>query len=154
MRNLLGEFIVTPATIAEELISSCQNKFQLEVKSNTAQGFVLYTGAGILKDNKNGFHGISGFYSIHKDDVCLYVGKSDSSIGRRLSRFVKEVRGKSRFDENHPAGKKYRTMWGDDLSGLTVHVYPCNPQDHISHTEVENNMIRILNPILNRRKRT
>ena len=154
MRNLLGEFIVTPAAIAEELINSCQNKFQLEVKSNTNQGFVLYTGAGILKDNKNGFHGISGFYSIHKDDICLYVGKSDSSIGRRLSRFVKEVRGKSRFDESHPAGKKYRTMWGDDLSGLTVRVYPCNQQDHISHTEVENNMIRILNPILNRRKRT
>ena len=153
MRNLLGEFIVTPETIAEELIVSCQNEFKLEAKSNTNQGFVLYTGDGILKDAKNGFHGVSGFYSMHKSDICLYVGKSDSSIGRRLSRFVKEVKGKSRFDENHPAAKKYRAMWGDDLSEITVRVYPCNRQDHISHTEVENNMIRLLNPILNRRKR-
>ena len=154
MRDLFGKFIVTPATIAEELINSYKDEFEIEARPNTKQGFILYTGNGVLKDDKKGYHNVSGLYSIHKDGKCLYVGKSDSSIGSRISRFVKEVQGKSRFDEKHPAGKKYRSYWGSDLSGVTVRVYPCTRQDLIRHNKIENSMISILNPVLNRKKRS
>ena len=153
MRNLCGEYIVTPELIADELIQSCNIDVKLEVKPDTNQGFVLYTGDGILKSAKSCFYGVCGFYSIHNESSCLYVGKSDVSIGMRISRFVKEVQGKSRFDEAHPAAKKYRAMWGSDVSGLSVRVYPCIKQDNIVHTEIEKNLIRMLNPVLNSKGR-
>ena len=66
-------------------------------------------------------HKLPGFYSIFKDDVLEYIGRSDSDIGNRLSRFVKEVNLKSRHDENHPAGKKWRAWHGiGNFSGCKV----------------------------------
>lgn len=39
---------------------------------------------------------------------CLYSGRSDNSMRQRVYRFMKELHGVSRDDENHPAGKKAR----------------------------------------------
>jgi hypothetical protein len=53
-----------------------------------------------------------GIYMIfrQKFDVeeCLYVGVSGRSIATRLYRFIKELEGKSRKDEKHPAANKAR----------------------------------------------
>lgn len=55
---------------------------------------------------------VPGLYAIFekKNGVmrCLYCGSSNSSIYYRIYRFVKELRGVSRHDENHPAARKAR----------------------------------------------
>lgn len=49
-----------------------------------------------------------GLYALYKENICLYVGKSHRSIQYRLYRFAKELLGRSRDDESHPAAKKAR----------------------------------------------
>lgn len=153
MKNLFGEYIITPELIAEELINSCSEETAIRPVKDTKQGFELYVNEGVAKTNRKGYHSDTGFYSIHRDGLCLYVGKSETSIGMRIARFVKEVNGKSRFDENHPAAKKYKTMWGSDLAGVTVKIYPCDIQSYVEHKQIETHMIRLLNPLLNVKSR-
>lgn len=53
-----------------------------------------------------------GLYAIFEKSngkfSCLYSGRSDNSMRQRVYRFMKELHGVSREDENHPAGKKAR----------------------------------------------
>lgn len=54
----------------------------------------------------------AGLYAIYEKTStslsCLYTGTSNSSMHRRVYRFVKELRGVSRHDEDHPGAKKAR----------------------------------------------
>ena len=49
-----------------------------------------------------------GIYAIYHGNECLYVGFSLSDVRYRLSRWKKELAGKSRWDESHPGAKKAR----------------------------------------------
>ena len=55
----------------------------------------------------------------------------------------------SRSDETHSAATKYRTMWGEDFSGMTIRIYPMTDQSDISSDDIEISMIRVLKPLLN-----
>jgi hypothetical protein len=152
MKNLLGNYVVTPDHIAQELIISNVAQHDIFARDATKQGFMLSDDSGILKNQKSSHHGVKGFYAIYKNGVCLYLGKSDVSIGTRLGRFVKEVYGRSRLDEDHPAARRYRAIWGRDLSGVTVRLFPCISQNDITHLEIETNLRRMLKPLLNSKR--
>jgi hypothetical protein len=62
---------------------------------------------------------------------------------------VKEVRRMSRSDEKHPAATKYRSMWGEDFSNMTIRLYPLVQQTYLSHDDIEKSLIRMLKPLLN-----
>lgn len=55
---------------------------------------------------------VPGFYVIYEktpnSQTCLYVGSSLSSVSYRIYRYAKELRDKSRKDENHPGAAKAR----------------------------------------------
>lgn len=153
-RDLLGNVIGIDSVIADEILSSDAKTYWFEGLPQTVQGFRLYTKGISHKKYSNGYHGVMGYYTIYKanndptqKDLCLYHGKA-TSIGGRLSRFYKEVKNMSRPDENHPAGKKYRKTWGEDMSDVYVKVYPCGDNSLTENVEVE--MIMSLRPILNR----
>jgi hypothetical protein len=82
-------------------------------------------------------YGRAGIYMIFrkKFDVeeCLYVGVTGRSIATRLYRFIKELEGKSRKDENHPAAKKARK----DGVKSTDHLYTriIYKDDVLNHTD-------------------
>ena len=98
-------------------------------------------------------NGVS-FYVIYKgypDDfgIPMYVGESMTSVGTRISRFVKEVMNNSRSDENHSAARKWRGYFGSDLSECYVRVFEESAQFGGSHLEIEAELKRRLNPLLN-----
>ena len=153
-RDLLGNVIGIEELIAEDILSSGDNTYWFEGNDATIQGFRLYTKGIGVKNYSSGYHGVPGYYTIYKknndpagNDLCLYHGGT-TSIGRRLSRFYKEVKNMSRYDEKHPAGTKYRKTWGKDVSDVYVKVYPCSEKD--VNEDVELAMIRSLRPLLNR----
>ena len=152
--DLVGNTIGYEEVIANELLSSTPRVYWFEGVESTVQGFRLYTKGVNTKTYSKGYHGVMGYYTIYKAnndpsqaDLCLYHGKTNS-IGRRLSRFYKEVKNKSHPLENHPAGKKYRETWSDDVSDVYIKLYPCNPKDFSEDIELE--MIRSLRPLFNR----
>lgn len=55
---------------------------------------------------------VSGIYAIYEktkvSTTCLYVGSTGYSMHQRVYRFVKELRGLSRDDEEHSAATKAR----------------------------------------------
>jgi hypothetical protein len=65
-------------------------------------------------------HSTPGFYAIFKNNTLEYIGYSSSSIGCRISRFVKEVNCKSRSDENYPAARKWRRWNGNNFDGCHI----------------------------------
>jgi hypothetical protein len=154
MINLVGEHIISVDDIADRLLSANPEYFKIAIKPDTVQGFELYTEEGILKEYQQCYYMVDGMYSIHKGTHCLYVGESGRSIGTRLSRWIKEINQKSRPDESHSAAKKYRSMWGNDLNGMTVRLYPCREQVSFSRKQIEKALIRKLNPLLNVRGKT
>lgn len=149
MINLLGQHYLSADEIADRLLEVNFEHFRIAVRPDTIQGFDLYTDDGVLRERELCHYNEAGMYSIHKQSHCLYVGESGRSIGTRLSRWIKEINQKSRRDENHSAAKKYRSMWGNDLSGMTVRIYPCKEQETTTRDQIELALIRKLNPLLN-----
>ena len=56
---------------------------------------------------------------------------------------------KSRADENHSAAKKWRTFFGSDLSDCYVRIFDEDNQVGATHKEIESELKRRLNPLLN-----
>lgn len=154
MINLFGEYVVTESDIARNLIKDPAEVYNVENVDDTKQGFRLVKDQGVLQTTHPGYHTKTGFYSIYRKDTCIYVGYTKKSIGNRISRFLKEVRGKSRFTETHPAANKFITMWGRDVSDVTIKVYPYLKSNTVRFSEIESHMIKQLNPILNSKKHT
>jgi hypothetical protein len=149
MLNLVGQYVFTADDIAESLVEYCDTSYNITIAPDTKMGFKLTHDTGILEKKSDPIHQKSGFYSIWKDHHCLYTGKSGTSMGTRLGRFVKEVRRMSRSDEKHPAATKYRSMWGEDFSNMTIRLYPLVQQTYLSHDDIEKSLIRMLKPLLN-----
>ena len=68
-----------------------------------------------------------GLYAIYEKTInnmsCLYTGGSNYSMRQRVYRFVKELHGVSRHDENHPGAKKARRA-GVNPNNLLVKFFP------------------------------
>jgi hypothetical protein len=69
----------------------------------------------------------AGLYAIYESTKsnlsCLYTGTSNYSMRQRVYRFVKELHGVSRHDEDHPGGKKARRA-GIDPRHIYVKFFP------------------------------
>ena len=158
MKNLLGEHIATSSEIVNDLLSQPISSAKISHRDGTKQGFLLTKGTGLLEEKMKGFHGIPGIYVIYRgnpcesDSVCWYVGESQGTIGGRLSRFVKEVTFNSRRDEDHAAGRKWRNLFGEDLSNAYVRVFDIQEQDAVTHKEIEDEMVRRLKPLANQKR--
>lgn len=69
----------------------------------------------------------AGLYAIYEkkgqEFSCLYTGSSNYSMRQRVYRFVKELHGVSRHDEDHPGGRKAR-LTGTDPRSIYVKFFP------------------------------
>lgn len=154
MKNLMGEHIATADVVVDTLLAQKLSCAKVSHVDDTKQGFTLTKGTGLLEEKQKGFHGKPGLYVIYKGHpehfgVPMYVGESEVSVGTRLSRFVKEAMNKSRLDENHSAAKKWRTFFGSDLDDCYVRVFDEEIQSTVTHKEIESELKRRLNPLLN-----
>ena len=154
MKNLMGEHIATADVIVDTLLSQKLSCFKVSHNTGTDQGFTLSNDEGLLEEKQSGFHLKPGFYVIYKghpedSGEALYVGESEVSVGQRISRFVKEIMNKSRSDENHSAARKWRTYFGSELDDCYVRVFDEDIQSTVTHKEIESELKRRLNPLLN-----
>jgi hypothetical protein len=150
--NLFGEYVVEPSDVAEKVLNSCYLHADLSPTSGTKQGLRLTSDQGLLQKTLTKETRRPGIYIIYKDETCLYVGASETSVANRLSRFVKEVQMNSRSDESHSAGEKYRRYYGEDFEGLHVYFYDIEGNSSFDLKRVEKEIIRMYNPVLNVRR--
>jgi hypothetical protein len=146
-RNIFGEYTLTCAEIAQNLLDENTELYQVSHSIGTKQGFYLMNGStqlsGVMK---------TGFYTLYKNDKPIYVGYSmneKQGLSNRISRFVKEVLGNSNSKENHSAAKKYRFYYGTDFSDLKLSVMKYPKVHNITAKEIEKSLIKKLKPILN-----
>lgn len=165
MRNLYNEEVVTASDIAQVLLREIDKCPGLKLKgksSDCPMAFSIEMPADNLLNTYNNFNIESlnrkaGVYCIYKENKPIYLGASDTSIGNRISRFVKEVWGKSRHDESHPAAKKYRNYFGrGNFESLTVRYVEYKKPNNINlvskrrgDDSIETNLVRVIKPLLN-----
>lgn len=146
-KNLFGEVIFNPSDIAKSLIEENTQVYDLIPMPGTKQGFVLSS------KESDGYPFVTGFYTILLKDTVLYCGYSMSpknGIYNRISRWVKEVKGSSTLKEKHPAAKKFRYMYGRNLTNLKVKLMPYHSSDKNTIKAIEKSLIAIQNPWLNK----
>ena len=155
-RNFVNEMTVGANDVADDLLKKLnfQKKYVFKSEnSNKPMSFQLESllfGSPRRKDLDD-----AGFYIVYRFGTPLYVGTSSSSVANRLARFAKEVHGKSRSDENHPAANKYRHHYGrSNFVGLEVRFYLFEPPKNISLEAIEEALIRKIKPIYNVRYNT
>jgi hypothetical protein len=146
-RNLYGEIVVTPSEVVDKLLPlSKMYKFSGRLTKKAAAP-VVGEGLDTLKRKEYDY---PGFYIIYRNGQCIYVGCSKSSIAKRLTRFIKAVYCRLRFDESHPAGKKYQEMYGrENVDGLTVQICEFVPPPNMEMESIERELIHRLKPIFN-----
>jgi hypothetical protein len=99
-----------------------------------------------------------GLYSIYRKIgdgyECLYVGQSNSNIGYRIYRFMKELEGRSRKDESHPGAKKARKRGVKPTDNLYLKIVDMNeidPQYH--HLPLDEYVVPLLSPKFNKKRK-
>jgi len=99
-----------------------------------------------------------GIYLIYKktnQSVLLYVGCATSCIYGRITRFIAQVNGTIREDENHPAAKKYVNIFGNDLNDLYFKYILIEDSNLLEGTfhhtvfDLENLLIKKYEPLFN-----
>ena len=119
-------------------------RYQLSVVEDTLQGFTLEPRPPMTLC-------MPGIYGIYRYNELLYIGSG--KMHSRISRFVKEVRGLSRADENFSAARKYREMWGSNLEGVEVMFCPYfEVTDGYPMGTIEVFLIQKLKPLLNTKR--
>jgi hypothetical protein len=142
-RNIFFEIQYEPEDFLPLFLKeiSLDNFEKVIIREETAQGF--FTNRKLAN---------RGIYILYKNEQPIYVGCSESSIHKRIGRFISGVRGTERPDENHSAAYKYIDIFGRDLSDITVKTISISPQDlpeYINLTDIENTLIYSLKPLLN-----
>jgi hypothetical protein len=119
-------------------------RYKLNAVPDTKQGFTLQPRPPMSLD-------MPGIYGIYRKGTLLYIGSG--YMHTRISRFVKEVQGNSRLDENFPAAKKYRTMWGSNFEGVEIMFCPYfETDDGYPIDVIEAFLIQKLQPLLNTKR--
>ena len=81
-----------------------------------------------------------GLYAIYEKSknslTCIYTGSSKYSMRQRVYRFIKEIRGVSRPDEDHPGAKKARNA-GVNPENLYVKFFPRSEFPRITNVKVD-----------------
>lgn len=111
--TLFGEEKLSRLEYAKLLISLSENRppiflrRHLDLKHQISFGtYDLQNDKRIVVSQKPGIYTL--FRRKFNSDECLYVGCTDCDIRNRIYRFIKELEGKSRKDETHPAATKAR----------------------------------------------
>ena len=149
--NLYGETVMGIDDVCKMLTQRSVNNGVFDLIPNqvcTKQGYYLSPKAHVS------VHKLPGFYSIFKENILEYIGKSECDIGYRLSRFVKEVNFESRSDESHGAGDKWRTWYGfrnfDNCKIMFSEYYPFEAKEHLfSYEAIEKHLIYLYKPRMN-----
>jgi hypothetical protein len=149
--NLYGDKVLSLDDVCEEINKRAMSNGVYELNFN-------------MLSEKQGFwfnplpkfttHQTPGFYAIFKNNRLEYIGYSSNSIGSRISRFVKEVNHKSRYDEGHPAANKWRRWNGSNFENCHVMFCEFNKYDihtygQYSYESIEKHLIKTHKPRLN-----
>jgi hypothetical protein len=148
MNVLTGKLQLDMDDVALEVQKNAMRigRYKLSVVEDTLQGFTLEP----LPPQSLC---MPGLYGIYRHNKLLYFGSSTDDMHYRISRFIKEVRGLSRLDEGHAAGKKYREMWGSNLDDVEIMFCPyINTKDSYPMGTIEAYLIQKLKPLLNTRR--
>lgn len=119
LRDVFGDMHYEPRDVARKAITMALHLPFYNIET-------YWSGVQFYDENKNqvSLSNKYGLYAIYKDNVCLYVGQTFSSIYYRIYRFQKELLGLSRHDENHPAASKARLDGLKDLHGCKIKYIP------------------------------
>ena len=154
--NLFNEYVQEESDFVNPILSQFKSNgpISFDLSPGTIQGLEMYSENGVAVSHSK-LH-MAGFYAIYKNEGifhrCIYIGSTSTSIASRLSRFVKEVNGYSTPDENHPAAKKYRELYGNDLSGVYfVYSNLSFTTKEVTQEDVEYCLIRELKGQFNKR---
>jgi len=126
--DLFGEQHFEPLDVARKAIAMSFKYPFFKIKT-TSYG-VSFRDKNNQRVNLNDRYGL---YAIYKNDVCLYVGETFSSIYYRVYRFQKELLGHSREDENHAAASRAKADGINDLDECMIKFIP----HHVFMNEVE-----------------
>jgi hypothetical protein len=142
-RNIFGNIYLEAIDYLPLLLDefNSQPHYEILVNENTSHGF----STNVKVPEK-------GIYCIYKNDNALYVGCTQSSIRNRLGRFIAAVRGTEHPEESHAGGYKYRSLFGDDLSGVTFKYCNLDSSDlpnNLSVKDVEYELIKSIKPLFN-----
>jgi hypothetical protein len=146
-KNLFGEIVSEPIDYAMEIIKEFEDQYgiRFEPNLNKITGFHYWNDGAFPANNG------PTIYCVFKDNEPIYVGmtKRKNGLRVRLSRFCCELMEKTEKTGNHPGAKKYKKMHKEDYSGLIVKYVSVNPASFIKLEEIEQEVIRILNPMFN-----
>lgn len=82
----------------------------------------------------------AGLYAIYEKTStsisCLYVGRTGYSMHQRVYRFMKELYGISRHDEDHPAAKKARKA-GVEPNNIYVKFFPSSEFPKLNNVRID-----------------
>lgn len=150
-RNFVNEIDVDANDVADDLLKKLNFQKKYIFKSENPNKPMSFQLESLLFESpRRKDLDDAGFYIVYRFNAPLYVGTSSGSVATRLSRFTKEVHGKSRSDENHPAANKYRNHYGrSNFVGLEVRFYLFEPPKNISLEAIEEALIRKIKPIYN-----
>jgi len=147
--NLYGETILCINEVCDIVEKRAMRNgfFELNFSLNSEkQGFWLQPRSAFS------VHDTPGIYSIFKDKHLEYIGQG-ASIGGRLSRFVKGVLMKNRYDEGFSAADKWATWHGRKLDNCYVmfaEYYDFDQKEYgYSRETIENHLIMRHNPRMN-----
>ena len=145
--NVCGEKQMTLESFAESVIEKSMEYGSLYVYP------IEYTSSGFTTNSVQPVSlSVAGTYAIFRENELHYIGQTELSIRIRIARFIKEARGLSRYDENHPAAEKWRKLYGKgNLEGMNIMFCPASDYecDAYSQLQLESELIRILKPKLN-----
>lgn len=118
-----GETHYEPRDVAMKIIKGGLKRNFITIKE-TPKG-VRFVGTNMFGTrDKVSLFDTPGLYVIYKGKRCLYVGLTHTSVYNRIYRFQKQLKGRSRGDESHPAAEKARKDGLKSLHNTKMKFFP------------------------------
>ena len=112
-RDLINEIGVDADDVAEEIIKKTNfDKKYTFISKDRDKPMSFRLESSLFGNPARKEFDVPGYYLLYKDNMPICLGVSTRSIANRLSRFSKEIHGKSRSDESYPAARKHRYHYG------------------------------------------
>lgn len=142
--NIFGELQIDAYDYAEYIVKEFEKSSFIKIspKMETLKGFEQDSHISLY---------VPGFYCIYHEKKPVYVGHSNYTVYNRISRFLSGVRGTEMWGEKHYGAYKFKRLFKDDMSNLSVKLCkkPNTHGTHINDTDIEIALIRILKPFCN-----
>jgi len=122
-KDLFDDWHYEPRDIANKIVLAAIKEDFITIKE-TDKGVTFFEKNFFGTHQQVSFFDTPGLYAIYKGKKCLYVGMTNYSVYNRIYRFQKELKGKSRGDENHPAAAKARKDGLKTLHNTKMKFFP------------------------------